>query len=69
MAGTDGLRFEHSGSLAQRALQLLATGPASTEEMAARVMGISGGGAAAARAVWALLGADARFAVSGEGVW
>lgn len=65
----DGLRFEHAGSLAQRALQVLAEGPLSTVEMAARVMGITGGGAAAARAVWALLGSDARFAVSGEGVW
>lgn len=72
MAGTeapDGVRFEHSGSLAQRALQLLATGPRTTPEMAAQVMGITGGGAAAARAIWALLGCDARFAVSGEGVW
>ena len=72
MAGTDvpdGLRFEHAGSLAQRALQLLAAGPLPTVELAARVMGMRGGGAAAARAVWALLGADARFAVSGEGVW
>ncbi len=72
MVGTDvpdGLRFEHSGSLAQRALQALAAGPLSTVEMAARVMGITGGGPVAARAVWALLGCDARFAVSSDGVW
>lgn len=67
--GPDGLRFEHAGSLPQRALQLLAAGPLSTVEMAARVMGIRGGGAPAARAVWALLGSDPRFAVSAEGVW
>jgi DNA polymerase III epsilon subunit family exonuclease len=69
MAGTDGVRFEHAGSLAQRALQVLADGPVATPDMAQRVLGITGGGAAAARAVWALLGSDPRFAVDGQGVW
>jgi DNA polymerase-3 subunit epsilon len=66
---SDGVRLEHSGSLAQRALDLLAAGPLSTPELAARVMGVSGGGSTAARAIWALLGSDARFAVNAEGFW
>jgi DNA polymerase III subunit epsilon len=38
-------------------------------EVAARVLGITHGAGAAAGAVFTLLGGDARFSVSGEGVW
>lgn len=65
-----GVRVATGGTLAERALLLLERGPRSTPEVARHVMGLSGGEpGAAARAVFALLGGDGRFAVSAEGVW
>jgi DNA polymerase-3 subunit epsilon len=64
----DGVRFQNDGVLVRRALELLRT-PTPTTEVAAKVMGISGGAGAAASAVFALLGTDPRFAVSPDGVW
>jgi DNA polymerase-3 subunit epsilon len=63
------VRFEHGGSLAVRALRLLERGPATTAEVAGSVMGLRGDPGIAARAVFALLGADPRFVVSADGVW
>jgi DNA polymerase III epsilon subunit family exonuclease len=57
------------GGLAERAYRLLEAGPLPTVEVAARVMGITHGAGVAAGAVFTLLGGDARFAVSPEGVW
>lgn len=65
----DGVRLEHDGSLTQRALRVLAAEPLSSADVAHRVLGITGGAGAAAAAVFALLGGDARFAVSAQGVW
>lgn len=66
----DGLVIAPDGSLAQRALAALSEGPLPTAEVARRVLGITGGGAqAAAAAVFALLGTDARFHVDAAGVW
>ncbi|HET7232196.1 MAG TPA: 3'-5' exonuclease [Longimicrobium sp.] len=65
----DNVRFERQGGLTDRALALLGHGPAATAEVASRVMGITHGGGAAAAAVFALLGTDARFRVSADGVW
>ena len=65
----DGVRFERDGGLAQRALRLLEAGPLPTAEVAAKVLGITSGAGAAAAAVFTLLGADARFRVSKEGMW
>ena len=65
----DGVRFEHDGGLVLRAMKALEAGPLPTVEVAARVMGITSGAGAAAGAVFTLLGGDARFAVSPEGVW
>jgi len=65
----DNVRFERQGGLTDRALDLLAAGPAATTEVAFRVMGITSGGGAAAAAVFALLGTDSRFRVSADGVW
>ncbi|HEX6747955.1 MAG TPA: 3'-5' exonuclease [Longimicrobium sp.] len=64
----DGVRFQPDGILVRRALELLET-PRPTCEVAAKVLGITHGAGAAAAAVFALLGTDPRFAVSGEGVW
>jgi DNA polymerase III epsilon subunit family exonuclease len=66
----DGLVIAPDGSLTQRALAALSEGPLPTPEVARRVLGITGGGAkAAAAAVFALLGTDARFHVDAAGVW
>lgn len=65
----DGVRFERDGVLVRTALDLLSAAPASTPEVASRVLGIRQANGAAAAAVFALLGTDPRFAVSGEGVW
>jgi DNA polymerase-3 subunit epsilon len=65
----DGVRFERDGVLVRTALDLLSAAPASTPEVASRVLGIRQANGAAAAAVVALLGTDPRFAVSGEGVW
>lgn len=64
----DGVRFQQDGVLVRRALELLQS-PRPTHEVAAKVLGITHGSGAAAAAVFALLGTDPRFAVSGEGVW
>lgn len=65
----DGVRFEREGGLARRALDLLSAGPATTSQVASKVLGVTHGAGAAAAAVFSLLGADARFQVNGEGVW
>jgi DNA polymerase III subunit epsilon len=65
----DGVRFERDGLLVRTALDLLAASPASTPEVASRVLGIRQANGAAAAAVFALLGTDPRFSVTGEGVW
>jgi DNA polymerase III subunit epsilon len=64
-----GVRFERQDSLSARALAALRDGPLDTPELARRVMGLHGAPEVAARAVWALLGTDERFRVSGGGVW
>lgn len=68
-SGAAGIYLQRSGELPARALELLAEAPLSTAELAARVLRVAGDAPAAARAVWTLLGDDARFAVSAEGVW
>jgi DNA polymerase III subunit epsilon len=65
----EGLEVQRSGVLVDKAAALLRAGPAATDEVAARVLGIRGNAAAAAAAVWTLLAGDPRFAVSGAGVW
>lgn len=55
--------------LLERAVEVLRRGPASTAEVAWRVLGLRGHPGAAARAVFALLGSDPRFQVDGNGVW
>jgi DNA polymerase III subunit epsilon len=64
-----GLEVQRSGVLVERAVAILAAGPASTEELAVRVLGMRGNAGAAASAVWALLAGDPRFLVSGTGEW
>lgn len=63
--------FGPAGGLLHRAAALLREAPTGTEELATRVLGLArtGQGGAAARAVFALLGSDARFVVDGAGVW
>ena len=56
-------------SLLQHAQAALEEGPTPTGELARRVLGITGHQGAAAAAVFALLGADDRFQVDGDGVW
>lgn len=56
-------------SLLQGAWEALRGGPVATPELARRVLGLNGHPGAAAAAVFALLGADDRFEVDGEGVW
>ena len=68
-AHAGGLRWERGGTLSDRALRLLEEGPQHTAVLATRVLGISGQAGAAARAVFALLGADPRFSVSADGTW
>jgi DNA polymerase III subunit epsilon len=65
----DGVRLQRDGGLVGRALRVLEHHPLPTAEVAARVMGITGGARAAAAAVFALLGTDPRFRLSPEGVW
>lgn len=65
----DGVRFQRSGGLTEHALRLLAHEPLHTSVLAHRVLGIRGAPGPAAMAVFALLGSDPRFTVSGEGVW
>ena len=68
-ASPDGVRFERDGLLVRSAMDLLSAAPASTAEVAARVLGITHANGAAAAAVFALLGTDPRFAVSSCGTW
>ena len=56
-------------SLLQAAWEALEERPLGTGEMARRVLGLNGHPGAASAAVFALLGADDRFEVGGEGVW
>ena len=56
-------------SLLQGAWEALRGGPLATPELARRVLGLNGHPGAASAAVFALLGADDRFEVDGEGVW
>lgn len=69
MGPAAGVRFERDDGLVRHALRLLEAGPLATAELAARVLGLRGDAPAAASAVFALLGADVRFHVSGAGVW
>jgi DNA polymerase III subunit epsilon len=64
-----GLELRRAGTLIERALVLLADGPASTGAVAASVLGMRGNPSAAASAVWTLLAGDERFAVSSTGIW
>ncbi|MDB4951225.1 MAG: dnaQ [Gemmatimonadetes bacterium] len=64
-----GVRFEHEGSLSNRAMRVLMASPLPTAEVALKVLGLRGDGGAAAVAVFTLLGRDPRFVVSGDGVW
>jgi DNA polymerase-3 subunit epsilon len=61
--------MRQTGGLTERALRALAGGPLPTTTVARAVLGIQGGAGAAAAAVFALLGADSRFAVDAAGVW
>jgi DNA polymerase III subunit epsilon len=65
----DRLEVQRSGALMERPAPLLAAGPASTERVAAEVLGIRGNARAAAAAVWTLLASDPRFEASGTGMW
>lgn len=57
------------GSLVDRAYRLLEEGPRSTLDVAAGVLGLTGHAGAASKAVFSLLGGDARFQVDGRGEW
>lgn len=65
----DGVRLERDGSLTDRALRVLSAEALPSLEVAHRVLGITGGGGAAASAVFTLLGGDPRFRVDAQGVW
>ena len=56
-------------SLVHRSAEALRDGPLHTLELARAVLGLRGHDGAASAAVFALLGADARFEVDGEGNW
>ncbi len=56
-------------SLLQEAWKRMTRGPRSTGELAREVLGLEGNPAAAAAAVFALLGGDPRFGVDDRGVW
>ena len=57
------------GSLVHRAANRLQSGPVHTLDLARHVLGLSGHPGAAAKAIFTLLGRDARFVVDGEGAW
>jgi DNA polymerase III subunit epsilon len=65
----EGVRLERDGSLTDRALRVLSAEPLPSVDVAHRVLGITGGGGAAASAVFTLLGGDPRFRVDAQGVW
>lgn len=64
-----GTELRPSGSLVERALAQLVDGPVKTEALAAEVLALRGNPRAAAAAVYALLGSDARVSVDSFGVW
>lgn len=64
-----GLELRPNGTLVDRALQALDSGPLHTMALAAKVLGIQGAPPAAAAAVFTLLGVDARFTVDTSGMW
>lgn len=68
-SGTDRIVVQGSGVLIDRATAVLSGGPLSTDEVAARVLGLRGRTSAAATAVWTLLGSDPRFEVTSAGIW
>ncbi|RMH22059.1 MAG: 3'-5' exonuclease [Gemmatimonadetes bacterium] len=57
------------GPLIQAAARALGEGPRHTLDLAREVLGLSGNPGAASAAVFALLGADRRFEVDGQGCW
>jgi DNA polymerase III subunit epsilon len=63
------LEVGRSGVLVERVAELLAIGPVSTADLAARVLGMRGNPSAAAAAVWTLLSDDPRFVGSRSGEW
>jgi DNA polymerase III epsilon subunit family exonuclease len=64
-----GVALRPSGTLVDRAVANLASGPMSTARLAAEVLALRGNPKAAAAAVFALLGSDPRVHVDGAGVW
>jgi len=58
-----------AGGLVDRALLLLDEGPMPTQRLAEEVLALRGNPRAAAAAVFALLGSDARVRVDGAGIW
>lgn len=58
-----------SGSLVDRAIARLSTGPAATLTLAEDILALRGNPRAAAAAVYALLGSDPRVRVDRSGVW
>jgi len=67
--GAGAITWEVSSGLIARAAECLADGPMETAQVASRVLHVRGNAGAAAKAVFALLGSDDRFAVDGAGVW
>lgn len=61
--------MNRESSLLRRATVLLQGEPVHTLDLARKVLGLSGNAGAASAAVFALLGADVRFRVDGEGWW
>jgi DNA polymerase III epsilon subunit family exonuclease len=57
------------GSLVERTVRALGTGPRSTDWIAREVLSLQGPPGAVARAVFTLLGADPRFEVDEAGIW
>ncbi|HRP08797.1 MAG TPA: hypothetical protein PLL69_09960, partial [Gemmatimonadales bacterium] len=65
-----GITPRPSGTLAERAVELMQGGPVSAEEIAARILGMPGAPTAVAeRLAVALLGADPRVRQQAEGRW
>lgn len=65
----EGVELRSTSTLLDRALTFLSDGPKATGTIAQEVLSLRGNPRAAAAAVFALLGADARVRVDGEGVW
>lgn len=65
----EGIHFARGGQSVERIAALLRDGPLHTAALAERALGMSGNPGVAARAVWAVLGDDPRFAVSADGTW